>query len=78
MFGISKGPFILESMSRSIWMYSFKFLPSDIEFLCNQTDFSVVKHFSDKQAYFIDSLWRVVKEATKASGRDDVSSAKHR
>jgi L-histidine N-alpha-methyltransferase len=45
--------------------YSFKFLPSDIEFLCDQTGFDVVKHFSDEQTYFIDSLWRVVKEATR-------------
>jgi dimethylhistidine N-methyltransferase len=42
--------------------YSFKFTPSDIEFLCEQTGFNVVKHFTDKDHYFIDSLWQVNKE----------------
>ena len=42
--------------------YSFKFLKSDIEFLCEQTGFVVEKNFTDKNDYFIDSLWRVRKE----------------
>jgi L-histidine N-alpha-methyltransferase len=42
--------------------YSFKFLKSDIEFLCEQTGFLVEKQFSDNRNYFADSLWRVKKE----------------
>ena len=41
--------------------YSFKFLKSDVEFLGRQTGFQVVEHFSDKNQYFIDSLWSVQK-----------------
>lgn len=37
--------------------YSFKFLPADIERLCQQADFHLVKHFSDQNDMFIDSLW---------------------
>ncbi|MCG7547632.1 L-histidine N(alpha)-methyltransferase [Pseudoalteromonas sp. Of7M-16] len=42
--------------------YSFKFTPSDIECLCQQTGFKVTKHFSDEQHDFVDSLWQVVKD----------------
>ncbi|MBQ4809835.1 L-histidine N(alpha)-methyltransferase [Pseudoalteromonas luteoviolacea] len=42
--------------------YSFKFTPNDIECLCQQTGFKVVKHFTDEQNHFVDSLWQVVKD----------------
>ncbi|KGJ96028.1 L-histidine N(alpha)-methyltransferase [Thalassotalea sp. ND16A] len=42
--------------------YSFKFAPGDIEFLCQQTGFEMVKHYTDSNHYFIDSLWKVIKE----------------
>lgn len=45
--------------------YSFKFLKSDIEFLSKQTGFLVEKHFTDKNDYFINSLWKVRKENSK-------------
>tara|TARA_R110001592_G_scaffold63585_12_gene194954 strand:+ start:9523 stop:10506 length:984 start_codon:yes stop_codon:yes gene_type:complete len=41
--------------------YSFKFLRSDIDFLSKNTNFEVIKHFSDPRDYFIDSLWKVKK-----------------
>jgi len=43
--------------------YSFKFLKSDIDFLCKKTGFDIVRHFTDSNEYFIDSLWKVVKES---------------
>jgi dimethylhistidine N-methyltransferase len=43
--------------------YSFKFLPSDIEQLAKQTGFEITKHFTDKNNYFIDSLWQVKKSS---------------
>ncbi len=44
--------------------YSFKFLPRDIESLGRETGFVVEGSFSDSRDYFIDVLWRVVKEPT--------------
>ena len=41
--------------------YSFKFTHGDIEFLCQQTGFELIKQYSDKKEYFVDSLWKVVK-----------------
>lgn len=41
--------------------YSFKFLKSDIDFISKNTNFEVIKHFSDSRDYFIDSLWMVKK-----------------
>lgn len=42
--------------------YSFKFQTKDIEFLSDKTGFNVVKHFFDSNHYFVDSLWKVVKD----------------
>ena len=42
--------------------YSFKFLHSDIDYLCSSTGYSPVKHFTDSGNYFTDSLWQVVKQ----------------
>ncbi len=39
--------------------YSFKFLPTDIEFLCHQTGCIIVENFTDPEERFIDSLWQV-------------------
>jgi dimethylhistidine N-methyltransferase len=44
--------------------YSFKFLKSDIDFLSKKTGFDTVRHFTDSNEYFIDSLWKVVKESS--------------
>lgn len=41
--------------------YSFKFLKSDIDYICQENGFNVVEHFTDPIEYFIDSLWTVVK-----------------
>ncbi|WP_412474257.1 L-histidine N(alpha)-methyltransferase [Halobacteriovorax sp. YZS-1-1] len=41
--------------------YSFKYTKGDIETMCFDSGFQVAKHFTDKNEYFIDSLWRVVK-----------------
>ncbi len=41
--------------------YSFKFLPADIDFLCQQTGFTTVENFTDTGGRFIDSLWQVNK-----------------
>lgn len=38
--------------------YSFKYHEDDIEGLCTSADFSIVRHFTDPQRYFLDSLWR--------------------
>ncbi|WP_052262189.1 L-histidine N(alpha)-methyltransferase [Pseudoalteromonas luteoviolacea] len=42
--------------------YSYKFSTKDINQLSQQTGFKVVKHFTDSNAYFVDSLWQVAKE----------------
>lgn len=43
--------------------YSFKFLKSEIEQLSKQTGFKVIENFTDKNNYFVDSLWNVTKSA---------------
>lgn len=45
--------------------YSFKFLKSDIDFLSENTGFEVIEHFTDENNYFVDSLWKVKKEAVR-------------
>ena len=40
--------------------YSFKFLKKDINFLCEHSAFEVVEHFSDKNDYFVDTLWKAI------------------
>lgn len=42
--------------------YSFKFSESAISGLCSNAGFSMVQNFSDSNNYFIDSLWRVIKQ----------------
>jgi L-histidine Nalpha-methyltransferase len=42
--------------------YSFKFTESDIEFLSQQTGFELTENFTDERNYFVDSLWKVVKQ----------------
>lgn len=42
--------------------YSFKFLSTDIDFLSQQTGYSVVENFVDPEGRFVDSLWRVNKQ----------------
>ena len=39
--------------------YSYKFLPSDIAGLAEDTGFVVETDFHDKRSYFVDSLWRI-------------------
>ncbi len=41
--------------------HSFKYLRSDISYLCEQTGFSLENNFADDNEYFIDSLWKVAK-----------------
>lgn len=42
--------------------YSHKFLEPDIRVLAGETGFHVVRQFYDAKRYFVDSLWKVVKE----------------
>jgi len=42
--------------------YSFKYLQKDIDFLAKETGFEIVENFTDEKGYFVDSLWKVVKE----------------
>lgn len=39
--------------------YSFKFLPEDIDLLCEESGFYGVRQFLDPRAYFMDALWCV-------------------
>ncbi len=41
--------------------YSYKYLKSDIEELASSTGFEIKDNFTDKQNYFVDSLWQVKK-----------------
>ncbi len=41
--------------------YSYKYLKSDIENLAGDTGFEILENFTDKNGYFIDSLWKVIK-----------------
>jgi uncharacterized SAM-dependent methyltransferase len=41
--------------------YSYKYLPSDLEQLAEETGFEVQRHMYDSKRYFADSLWRVQK-----------------
>lgn len=41
--------------------YSFKYQPSQIADLAHSTGFEIVTEFKDSQGFFVDSLWRVVK-----------------
>lgn len=51
--------FSLEAFEPLHLEYSFKFLPSEIDSLCRQTGYQLIRNFSDKQERFIDSLWQV-------------------
>jgi len=41
--------------------YSYKYLDSDISELANSTGFEIKENFTDKNNYFVDSLWEVKK-----------------
>lgn len=41
---------------------SYKFSPSDINYLANHTGFHIEQHFSDERNYFMDALWQVQKD----------------
>lgn len=41
---------------------SYKFSPSDINYLANHTGFHIEQHFSDERNYFMDALWQVKKD----------------
>ncbi|ACA86722.1 L-histidine N(alpha)-methyltransferase [Shewanella woodyi] len=41
--------------------FSFKFLKSDIEYICQKSGFTPLEHFTDPKEYFMDSLWQVKK-----------------
>lgn len=42
--------------------YSYKYLLSDIDILAEETGFTVEKNFCDDKNYFVDSVWKVIKE----------------
>lgn len=42
--------------------YSFKFTSRDIESLCVNSGYSLVRNFLDDQDFYCNSLWRVIKE----------------
>ena len=56
-----KRSFHFEAYEPIHFEYSFKFLKSDIDFICQKNGFNVVEHFTDPKEYFIDSLWQVNK-----------------
>lgn len=39
--------------------YSFKYTVNQIEKMADDTNFSLIRHFTDKNNYFVDSLWQV-------------------
>jgi uncharacterized SAM-dependent methyltransferase len=41
---------------------SYKFSPSDINYLANHTGFHIEQHFSDERNYFMDALWQVQRD----------------
>lgn len=41
--------------------YSYKYLPSDVDSLAQDSGYEVVKRFTDKRRFFADDLWRPVK-----------------
>lgn len=41
---------------------SYKFSPSDVNYLANHTGFHIEQHFSDERNYFMDALWQVQKD----------------
>ncbi len=41
---------------------SYKFSPSDINYLANHTGFYIEQHFFDERNYFMDALWQVQKD----------------
>lgn len=43
--------------------YSYKYLKTDIEGLAADTGFTIEKNLQDKRGYFLDSIWRVEKQA---------------
>eukprot|EP00003_Mantamonas_plastica_P023846 TRINITY_DN4349_c0_g1_i2.p1 TRINITY_DN4349_c0_g1~~TRINITY_DN4349_c0_g1_i2.p1 ORF type:complete len:515 (+),score=176.59 TRINITY_DN4349_c0_g1_i2:1476-3020(+) len=42
--------------------YSFKYTLDDISMLAKASGFQIVENFTDSREFFVDSLWRVVKE----------------
>jgi uncharacterized SAM-dependent methyltransferase len=47
--------------------YSYKFLVSDIESLAEDTGFSIEAQLFDERQWFVDSVWRVVKDEDPAA-----------
>ena len=41
--------------------YSYKYIPSDIQTLAQDTGYQVVENFFDSRRYFVDSIWKVKK-----------------
>src|SRR5690606_20408715 len=42
--------------------YSYKYLPSDIMKMAEDTGFDIVAQWTDKRSWFVDSLWQVKKD----------------
>jgi L-histidine N-alpha-methyltransferase len=42
--------------------YSFKYLNKDIKFLAKETGFEIIENFTDSSGFFVDSLWKVLKD----------------
>jgi L-histidine N-alpha-methyltransferase len=42
--------------------YSFKYLIDDVHGLARETGYAVVRDFTDDRGWFVDSLWKVVKD----------------
>ena len=47
--------------------YSFKYLTDDIHGLARETGYRVVRDFTDDRGWFVDSLWRVLRDPVQPS-----------
>lgn len=43
--------------------YSYKYLIENVEDMATNAGFEIVEHWQDSRAWFVDSLWRVIKNA---------------
>lgn len=64
-FGELKRSFTFKKFEPIHLEYSYKFLPSDIEKLCTQAGYSLIRNFTDAEGYYLSSLWRAHKIPVK-------------
>lgn len=57
-----KKTFVFQEFEPMHLEYSYKYLEKDIEMVSNFSGFETLQHFKDQESYFVDSLWKVVKQ----------------